>query len=61
MDDNVLWLHYEDFKQDLRGCVRIIAEFLQVGHEDEKLQELVTQQVCYSAFFQVKYGSLGEL
>jgi len=47
LDKNVLWLHYEDLKQDLRGCVRLIADFLDIGSGDEKLQELVTHQASF--------------
>jgi len=48
LDDNVLWLHYEDLIQDLRGCVKLIAEFLDIGVNDNKLQDLVTKQVTNS-------------
>jgi len=47
LDENVLWLHYEDLKQNLRECVRLISEFLDIGGDDEKLQELVTYQATY--------------
>lgn len=42
--DNVLWLHFEDLKQDLRGCVKLIAKFLELDWQDEKLIDLVTKQ-----------------
>lgn len=45
LDENVLWIHFEDLKENLRACVRLVAEFLDIGKEDEKLQELVTRQV----------------
>lgn len=48
LDDNVLWLHYEDLQENLRECVRLIAEFLDIGKDDEELQELVTHQVSPS-------------
>ena len=44
-DENVLWLHYEDLKQNLGECVRLIAEFLQIGTGDGELQKLVARQV----------------
>jgi len=50
LDKNVLWLHYEDLIQNRRECVRLIAEFLDIGANDEALQELVTQQVRMHPF-----------
>eukprot|EP00210_Caulerpa_lentillifera_P005293 g5057.t1 len=47
LDKNVLWLHYEDINKNRRECVRLIAEFLQIGADDEKLQELVTKQSSF--------------
>lgn len=46
-DENVLWLHFEDLKENLRECVRLIAEFLDIGSDDKELQELVTSQATY--------------
>ena len=47
-DENVLWLHYEDLHQDLRECVRLIADFLDIGSGDKELQDLVVHQVTDS-------------
>eukprot|EP00210_Caulerpa_lentillifera_P005291 g5055.t1 len=44
LDKNILWLHYEDLNKNRRECVTLIAEFLNIGADDEKLQELVTTQ-----------------
>ena len=44
-DENVLWLHYEDLKQDLKTCIKLISDFLGIGVNDEKLLELVERQV----------------
>lgn len=49
LDENVLWLHYEDLKEDLSACVRIIAEFLDIGKDDEELQKTALYQVCNMA------------
>ncbi len=42
---DVLWLHYEDLQADLPACVKLIAEFLQLGHDDRELQALTVTQV----------------
>ena len=47
-DKNVLWLHYEDMKEDLTYCVRLIAKFLDIGADNPKLLKLVEQQVTHS-------------
>eukprot|EP00210_Caulerpa_lentillifera_P005284 g5048.t1 len=44
LDENVLWLHYEDLNKNRRECVRLISEFLNIGVDDKELQELVTKQ-----------------
>eukprot|EP00210_Caulerpa_lentillifera_P005296 g5060.t1 len=44
LDKNILWLHYEDINDNRRECVRLIAEFLNIGVDNEELQELVTKQ-----------------
>ena len=44
-DANVLWLHFEDLKEDLPGCVKLVAEFIGVGADDKNLQQLVVKQV----------------
>ena len=46
LDDNVLWLHYEDMQDNIRECVRLIADFLEIGSGDKTLQELIINQVC---------------
>lgn len=45
LDDNVLWLHFEDLKEDLPGVIRKIAKFLDIGADDNELLELVEKQV----------------
>ena len=47
-DANVLWLHYEDMKEDLAYCIRLIAEFLDIAADNPKLQKIVEQQVMHS-------------
>ena len=37
-DDNVLFLHYEELKQDLQGQIKIIAEFLGLKLSDEEIK-----------------------
>lgn len=44
-DDGVLWLHYEDLKADLKGCVKLISDFTGIGVGDQKLLDLVEYQV----------------
>lgn len=66
-DPNVLWLHYDDLKEDLPACVKLVAEFLDLGADDQGLQELVVKQValllacCTAARFQggprAKFGA----
>ena len=46
-DDNVLWLHYEDLKEDLTGCIHLIAKFLDLGANDAELLKRVEQQVTF--------------
>ena len=41
----MLWLHYEDMKEDLAYCIRLIAEFLDIGTDSPKLLKLVEHQV----------------
>ena len=43
-DADVLWLHYEDMKADLTQCIRLVAQFLNVGADDPKLLKLVEEQ-----------------
>eukprot|EP00210_Caulerpa_lentillifera_P005298 g5062.t1 len=47
LDKNVLWLHFEDIKQNRCECVRLIAEFLNIGVNNEELQELITNQSSF--------------
>eukprot|EP00210_Caulerpa_lentillifera_P005292 g5056.t1 len=44
LEKNVFWLHYEDIIENRRECVRLIAEFLNIGVDNVELQELVTKQ-----------------
>ncbi|GAB4820629.1 hypothetical protein N2152v2_007675 [Parachlorella kessleri] len=43
-DPNVLWIHYEDLHEDLPACVKLLADFLQIGHDDPELQQLAVEQ-----------------
>lgn len=43
-DANVLWLHYEDLKADLKRCVKMLSDFLGVGVGDQELLDLVEKQ-----------------
>lgn len=43
-DPNVLYLHYEDLKENLRESVKLIANFLEL-EMDEELIDLTVKQV----------------
>lgn len=43
-NENVLWLHYEDLKADLTGCIRLLADFIGVGVDDQELLDLAEKQ-----------------
>ena len=43
-DENVLWLHYEDLKADLSGCIKLLSEFIGVGVDDQELLDLAEKQ-----------------
>lgn len=30
-DENVLWLHFEDLKENLRPCIEAVAKFMQIN------------------------------
>lgn len=44
-DQNVLWMHYEDMKENLPGCIDLVAKFLEIGAQDATLKDLVAYQV----------------
>eukprot|EP00798_Chlamydomonas_sp_ICE-L_P010227 gene10227-8145_t len=46
-DPNVLWLFFEDLKEDHVGCVRRIAEFMGVDTKDEELIQLAVKQSTF--------------
>ena len=50
--ENVLWIHYEDLKADLRKSIEMMSEFLGVGVGDQELLDLVERQVteCVLSF-----------
>lgn len=48
LDENVLWLHYEDLKANLPKYVEIISSFLNIGQDDSGLKDLVVKQVIQS-------------
>lgn len=48
-DPNVLFLHYEDLKENLRQSVKLIANFLEIDADDD-LIDLVTSQVSHYYF-----------
>ena len=45
-DENVLWVFFEDLKEDLRGEVERIAKFMQIAYTEE-LIDLVTKQSSF--------------
>lgn len=49
----MLWIHYEDLKEDIRGMVKRISEFLDIGVGDEALLDLVVEQVKFEILFWV--------
>lgn len=51
-DSNVLWLHYDDLHENLAACVKLIAEFIGVGADDEDLQQLVVKQASLDFMMQ---------
>ena len=48
-DPNVLWVFFEDLKQDLEGQVKRIANFMQIG-EGMEADRLVTEAVQKASF-----------
>lgn len=48
MDNNVLWLHFEDLKDELPRVIKKIAKFLDIGTGDIELLELVENQVSFA-------------
>ncbi len=55
----MLWIHYEDLHEDLPACVKLLADFLQIGHDDPELQQLAVEQA--SIEHMRKVGGLGVL
>lgn len=47
LDDNVLWLHYEDLRQDLATCVKMVSDFLDIGVGDEERLKKATHQASF--------------
>jgi len=39
-DPNVLWIHYEDLKKDLRYCIAKIAKFIEIPVTDQELDRI---------------------
>jgi len=56
---NVFWLHFEDLKQDLRRCVKALAEFLRLDSTDDSLIDLVTKQadISFMKWHKTKFDS----
>eukprot|EP00210_Caulerpa_lentillifera_P008864 g8457.t1 len=46
-DKGVLWLHYEDLKENLKECIRLISDFLGIGISDQKLLDLIEHQASF--------------
>eukprot|EP00210_Caulerpa_lentillifera_P007984 g7623.t1 len=46
-DKGVLWLHYEDLKADLRGCIKLISDFMDIGVGNQSLLDLVEYQSSF--------------
>jgi hypothetical protein len=45
-DDNVMWLFYEDLKDDLPACVELIAKFMGIALDDE-LKEITCERSSF--------------
>eukprot|EP00210_Caulerpa_lentillifera_P006180 g5904.t1 len=46
-DKGVLWLHYEDLKTDLKGCIKLISDFMGIGVGNQKLLNLIEHQSSF--------------
>ena len=46
-DKNVLWLFFEDLKEDLAREVKKIAQFLDIGKDDAELQALAVEHSSF--------------
>eukprot|EP00210_Caulerpa_lentillifera_P006181 g5905.t1 len=46
-DKGVLWLHYEDLKADLKGCIKLISDFMDIGVGNQDLLNLVENQSSF--------------
>eukprot|EP00210_Caulerpa_lentillifera_P006178 g5902.t2 len=55
-DEGVLWLHYEDLKADLKGCIKLISDFMGIGVGNQDLLNLIEHQV---RMYHITYESLG--
>ena len=40
----MLWLHYEDMKEDLTKVIRLVSDFLNIGVGNDELLQLVERQ-----------------
>ena len=57
-DENVLWLHYEDLKADLKRCIKLISDFTNLGVGDTDLLDLVERQVRSYRILRSEGGTL---
>eukprot|EP00210_Caulerpa_lentillifera_P006588 g6293.t1 len=46
-DEGVLWLHYEDLKENLKGCIKLISNFMGIGVGNEELLNLIEHQSSF--------------
>eukprot|EP00736_Rhodelphis_marinus_P009614 Rmarinus@m.28309 len=46
-DERMLWIHFEDMKQDLPACVRKVAEFLGITDIDEATYQKILEQSSF--------------
>eukprot|EP00210_Caulerpa_lentillifera_P008863 g8456.t1 len=46
-DKNVLWLHYEDLKANLKACIKLISDFMGIGVGNQDLLDLVEYQSSF--------------
>eukprot|EP00210_Caulerpa_lentillifera_P006179 g5903.t1 len=53
-DKGVLWVHYEDLKADLKGCIKLISEFTSMGVGNQEVLDLVEYQASFDFMKQHK-------
>eukprot|EP00210_Caulerpa_lentillifera_P006176 g5901.t1 len=53
-DKGVLWLHYEDLKADLKECIKLISDFMDIGVGNQELLNLIEHQSSFDFMKQHK-------